>query len=149
VAAAVVSAAALGAGALGLVQADDDGPDTARASEPDAAAAAAYAVAARARTSVPFALAASSGPDLDGLVTGAGDGFLDADELPALRRGRTYQLWADADGEAVPVALLGRDPGVVRFAVPEGATSVAVTEEDDPGASEPASSLVAEGDLEG
>ncbi len=144
-AAAVVSAAALGAGALGLVQ--DDGPDTARASAADDAAAEAYADAARAPGSEPFALAATSGPDLDGLVTGAGDGYLDAGDLPALRRGRTYQLWAEADGDAVPVALLGRDPGVVRFAVPEDASSVAVTEEDDPGASEPASSLVAEGDL--
>jgi hypothetical protein len=46
------------------------------------------------------------------------------------------------------VALLGRDPGVVRFTVPEGASSVAVTEEDDPGASTPASTLVAQGDLD-
>lgn len=145
VGAAVVGAAALGAGALGLVQ--DDGPDTARASEADGAVSEAYVEAARARGSEPFTLAATGGPDLEGLVTGSGDGYLDAGELPALRSGRTYQLWAEAGGEAVPVALLGRNPGVVNFAVPEDATSVAVTEEEDPGATEPASALVAEGDL--
>ena len=53
----------------------------------------------------------------------------------------------EAEREAVPVALLGRDPGGVRFAVPEGASSVTITEEHDPGASSPASDAVAEGDL--
>jgi hypothetical protein len=47
----------------------------------------------------------------------------------------------------VPVALLGRDPGVVRFTLPAGASSVLVTDQQDPGASFPADDPVAEGDL--
>jgi vacuolar-type H+-ATPase subunit H len=145
IAAAVATAAGVTAGALGIaVGAGDDGPGAAQA-QTDATADA-YRDALRAPGSEPFELAAS-GADLGAVVTRAGDGYVDAGLLPALRSGRTYQLWAEADGDDVPVALLGRDPGVVRFTVPEGASSMAVTEEDDPGATAPASDAVAEGDL--
>jgi vacuolar-type H+-ATPase subunit H len=139
--AAAVAAAAVGAGTLGFVVGGDDAQ-----ARPDAVEEA-YQDALGAPGSEPFALAAASGPDLDAVVTRAGDGYVDAGDLPALEDGRTYQLWADADGEAVPVTLLGRDPGVVRFTVPAGASSVTVTEEDDPGAATPGSDAVAEGDL--
>lgn len=141
IAAAVATAAAVSAGALGFVVGGDDAQ-----ARPDAAEEA-YQEALRAPGSEPFALAAAGGPDLDAVVTSAGEGYVDAGDLPGLGDGRTYQLWAEADGEAVPVALLGRDPGVVRFTVPAGASSVAVTEEDDPGATAPADDPVAEGDL--
>jgi Anti-sigma-K factor rskA len=142
----VATAAAVSAGALGVVAGGDgDGPGSAQARAD--ATTEAYQDAVRAPGSERFALAGTSGPDLDALATRAGDGYVDAGDLPRLPSGRTYQLWADAGGDAVPLALLGRDPGVVRFTVPEGASSVTVTEEDDPGASTPASSPVAEGDL--
>lgn len=146
VAAAAATAAAVSAGALGfVVGGNGDGPDTAQARTD--AAAEAYADARRAPGSEPFRLAGASGPDLDAVVTRSGDAYVDAGDLPALREGRTYQLWAEADGDAVPVALLGRDPAVVPFTVPEAASSVTVTEEDDPGATSPDADPVAEGDL--
>jgi vacuolar-type H+-ATPase subunit H len=142
IAAAVATAAAVGAGALGFVVAGGDDAEA----RTDVVAAA-YEDALGASGAERFELAAGSGPALDALVTRDGDGFVDAGDLPALESGRTYQLWAEADGDAVPVALLGSDPGIVRFTVPEGASSVTVTEEDDPGASSPASDAVAGGDL--
>jgi vacuolar-type H+-ATPase subunit H len=142
IAAAVATAAALGAGALGFVVA---GGDDAEARTDGAAAA--YEDALGAPGTERFELAAGSGPALDALVTRDGDGYVDGGDLPTLESGRTYQLWAEADGDAVPVALLGPDPGIVRFTVPERASRVTVTEEDDPGASSPASDAVAEGDL--
>ena len=142
IAAAVTTAAAVGAAALGFVV---GGGDDAEARTDGATAA--YEDALRAPGTERFELAAAGGPDLDALVTRDGDGYVDAGDLPELESGHTYQLWAEADGDAVPVALLGRDPGVVRFALPDGASSVTVTEQDDPGASSPADDAVAEGDL--
>ncbi len=146
IAAAVATAAAVSAGALGfVVGGDGDGPDAAQARTD--AATEAYTDALRAPGAERFALAGASGPDLDAVVTGEGEGYVDAGELPTLRQGRTYQLWAEADGDAVPVALLGRDPGVVGFTLPDEASSVSVTEEDDPGATSPDADPVAEGEL--
>jgi len=142
IAAAVAAAAAVGAGALGFVA---GGGDDAEARTDGTTAA--YQAALRAPGSERIALAGASGPDLDGLVTRGGDGYVDAGDLPALESGRTYQLWVEAAGDEVSVALLGRDPGVVRFTVPEGASSVSVTEQQAPGASFPADDPVAEGDL--
>jgi hypothetical protein len=59
-----------------------------------------------------------------------GTGFLVADDLPALARDRTYQLWALADGQKISAGVLGARPQVVAFRyAPAGLSGFAVTAE--------------------
>lgn len=66
-----------------------------------------------------------------------GSGYLLADRLPRLPRERTYQLWGMVNGEAVSAGVLGADPYVIAFEVPEGATALAISEEKAGGADRP------------
>ena len=67
-----------------------------------------------------------------------GEGFLMAQDLPALAPGRTYQLWAMTGDLAAPVllsaAILGREVGVVSFRAPTGSLGFVITDEAAPGA---------------
>ncbi len=59
-----------------------------------------------------------------------GSGFLFADQLPSLPNGRTYQLWALANGQKISAGVLGNDPRVVAFRyTPSGLSGFAVTDE--------------------
>jgi hypothetical protein len=59
-----------------------------------------------------------------------GDGFLVADNLPALSNDRTYQLWALANGQKISAGVLGARPHVVAFRyAPAGLAGFAVTAE--------------------
>ena len=51
------------------------------------------------------------------VLTAAGTGFVEADSLPSLPSGRTYQLWGEIGGQTISLGLLGRDPVVVPFSV--------------------------------
>ncbi len=51
------------------------------------------------------------------VLTAAGTGFVEADDLHALPSGRTYQLWGEIGGQTISLGLLGRDPVVVPFSV--------------------------------
>lgn len=67
------------------------------------------------------------------VVTDDGVGYLWASDLPRLEEGRTYQLWGDVGDRLVSLGLLGPDPDVVPFEVPEQMVAVALTDEADPG----------------
>lgn len=71
--------------------------------------------------------------DTQAVVTEEGVGYLWASDLPRLEAGRTYQLWGDAGDRLVSLGLLGPDPEVVPFEVPEQMVAVAITEEAEPG----------------
>ncbi|MBA2626258.1 MAG: anti-sigma factor, partial [Acidimicrobiia bacterium] len=81
-------------------------------------------------------------PRLGAVVAAAGEGYLDAGPLPPLASRRTYQLWADVNGSTVSLGLLGPDPEVTRFTVPEGTGRIEVTEEPVPGRLTPSSPVV-------
>lgn len=70
--------------------------------------------------------------ELPVVVTPAGKAFLQADALPSLAAGETYQLWGQAGSDLISVAVLGRDPGVVSFDA-QGYAALAITEERAPG----------------
>ena len=104
-------------------------------------------------------LAAGSMPDVEEVVELVGDGvrvpvLLDADgrawlqgsALPALARGRTYQLWGKHGDELVSVAVLGREPGVVSFDASDYAL-LAITDEEAPGVVRSRRAPVAAGEL--
>lgn len=80
-------------------------------------------------------------------VISGDQGYVIADELPALSEGRTYQLWGVSDGRARSLGLLGPDPGLSRFEVRDGVTTLAITPEDSPGAEQPTVDPVVAGDL--
>jgi len=149
IAAAVATVALVSAGAVGLVtRGGGNGPDAAQAGTPADPEADAFRSALQASGSDRLVLTSDGGElALDAVVTADGEAYVDADALPALAGDRTYQLWADADGAVVPLVLLGADPDVVRFAVPDGAAGVEVTEEDEPGASTPSADPVVSADL--
>jgi anti-sigma factor RsiW len=77
---------------------------------------------------------------LDGSVTAAavvlpdGSGYLLAQDMPALDRGKTYQLWGQTGGGLISLGLLGSHPNdVVAFQSTKGVAALAITEEDAPG----------------
>lgn len=77
---------------------------------------------------------------LDGSVTASavvlpdGSGYLLAQNMPALARGKTYQLWGQTEGGLISLGLLGSDPNdVVAFQCTDGVAALAITEEDAPG----------------
>lgn len=71
--------------------------------------------------------------DTQAVVTEEGVGYLWGSDLPRLEEGRTYQLWGDVGDRLVSLGLLGADPEVVPFEVPEQTVAVAITEEAEPG----------------
>lgn len=80
-------------------------------------------------------------------VISGDQGYVVADELPALPEGLTYQLWGVSDGRARSLGLLGADPGLSRFEVRAGVTTLAITPEEAPGAEQPTTDPVVAGDL--
>jgi len=77
---------------------------------------------------------------LDGEVTATavvlpdGTGYLLADDVPALERDRTYQLWGQTDGGLISLGLLGADPDdVMAFRASDGVAVLAITDERAPG----------------
>lgn len=84
--------------------------------------------------------------ELPVVVTPDGSALLEASALPALAEGRTYQLWGMADGNAISLGVLGRDPRTVSFDA-EGYTGLAITDERSPGVVQPESPPVASGSL--
>jgi hypothetical protein len=77
---------------------------------------------------------------LDGSLTASavvlpnGTGYLLAQDMPALSRDKTYQLWGQTDGGLISLGLLGADPSdVVAFQSTKGVAALAITEEDAPG----------------
>ena len=51
------------------------------------------------------------------VLTRSGAGFVVSHELPALPRGRTYQLWAVTGEQKISLGLLGSNPGIAPFSV--------------------------------
>jgi anti-sigma-K factor RskA len=129
-AAAAVAAVLVVGAAVGIVVAQSGGGGTDQQALTDAARAARNAPGAQRVT-----LADSDGhPLATAVVLRDGTGYLTSD-LPALRQGRTYQLWALVDSDRVSLGVMGRDPHVVAFKVktkgkPSG---LAVTNEVDGG----------------
>jgi anti-sigma-K factor RskA len=95
-----------------------------------------------------------SAPDAGGqarariVTTGDPTGYVLFDELPRLQRGHSYQVWK-FDQRNVPVSLgvVGDGSGeAAAIAVPEGATSFAITDEPTPdGVPAPTGPIVAQG----
>jgi anti-sigma factor RsiW len=82
-----------------------------------------------------FTLAASEAKVvLQGVIGPDGTAYLDLRALPALVRGRTYQLWGASGDELVSLGVLGEHPKVVSFPLDGGGyTAFAVTDEAAPG----------------
>ena len=71
---------------------------------------------------------------LQGVIAPDGTAYLDLRPLPALAKGRTYQLWGASGDELVSLGVLGEHPKVVSFPVEGGGyTAFAVTDEVAPG----------------
>jgi len=64
------------------------------------------------------ALSGSSSPaKVTVVLTAAGTGFVEVDQLHSLPSGKTYQLWGVIGGKTISLGLLGTDPAVVPFSV--------------------------------
>ncbi len=64
------------------------------------------------------ALSGSSSPaKVTVVLTAAGTGFVEVDQLHALPSDKTYQLWGVIGGKTISLGLLGSDPAVVPFSV--------------------------------
>lgn len=72
-------------------------------------------------------------PIADAVVTSGGNGYLIGKGAPALPNGRTYQLWAVANGQKLSVGVLGGQVDVVTFQAPEVLDALALTVEQSPG----------------
>lgn len=59
----------------------------------------------------------------------AGNGFVVADNLPALSLDRTYQLWAVRSDAKISLGVLGSDPDVSAFQITGPLVGYAITEE--------------------
>jgi hypothetical protein len=77
---------------------------------------------------------------VDGTVTATavvlpdGTGYLMAEDMPALARDRTYQLWGQTSGGLISLGLLGSHPAaVVAFQATDGVAALAITDERAPG----------------
>jgi anti-sigma factor RsiW len=81
------------------------------------------------------------------VLTRSGTGFVVADTLVALPAGRTYQLWAQSNGQFVSLGLLGPTPDVVPFSVAGqgGLHAFAITDEPAGGVIQPSGTPVVEG----
>jgi anti-sigma factor RsiW len=91
-------------------------------------------------------LATTDGQTLPVVLLADGRAQLHAARLPALGRGRTYQLWGVAGSDLVSLGVLGRDPDVISFQA-EGYTALAVTAERAPGVVQSTNDPVASGAL--
>jgi anti-sigma-K factor RskA len=83
------------------------------------------------------------------VVVPPGRGYLMSSDLPALGRGKTYQLWGIVGGTPISLGLLGSSPRNSTFTV-EGAqftSKLAVTAEPDGGTVAPTGPIVASGTL--
>jgi anti-sigma factor RsiW len=67
--------------------------------------------------------------ELAAVMLPSGEGYVVQDNLPALSRAETYQLWALVGGTTVSVGVLGADPDVIAFRAPADTTVLAVTVE--------------------
>jgi anti-sigma-K factor RskA len=76
-----------------------------------------------------------------------GDLFLDGERLPALDRGRTYQLWCVRDAAPTPVSLavLGSQPAMTKLHLDSCAGLLAITNENAGGAAQPSGDPVVAG----
>ena len=74
-------------------------------------------------------------------------GFVLADGLQPLEAGLTYQLWGIRDGRTRSLGLLGGEPSLETFQMEEGVTTLAITREESPGATQPTSDPLVAGDL--
>ena len=82
------------------------------------------------------------------VVTADGDGYVRADDLPALDPDRTYQLWAILPDQPEPISLgvLGPDPTIVAFHTDVDQATLAISAEQRGGAPAP-TEVVATGAL--
>lgn len=88
----------------------------------------------------------SGGTTVSAVVDGE-HGYLFADGLEPLDAGWTYQLWGASDGRMRSLGLLGGEPSLETFEVQEGVTTLAITREESPGATEPTTEPLVAGDL--
>lgn len=110
----------------------------------------AYRSARLASGSATFVVASDDGDiELGTVVTDGGVGYLAAERLPMLGRGRTYQLWQDTGRALVPLGVLGADPGVVTFEVSGRLDGLVVSDEPVPGVPELTTDPVVAGSLAG
>lgn len=72
-------------------------------------------------------------PLADAVVLSDGTGYLIDAGAPVLPDGRTYQLWAVANGQKLSVGVLGKDVDVVTFWAPQATDALALTVEQAPG----------------
>jgi anti-sigma factor RsiW len=78
-------------------------------------------------------LTPQNAPIADAVVTAGGTGYLIGKGAPALPDGRTYQLWAVANGEKLSVGVLGGEVDVLTFQAPKALDALALTVERSPG----------------
>jgi anti-sigma-K factor RskA len=123
VAAAVAAILAVGA-AVVVVVSDTGGGKTAQQQLADAARAARNAPGAR---EIPLSSADGS-KVATAVVLRDGKGYLSS-SLPPLDPSRTYQLWALQGNERISLGVLGHDPKVVAFTLPDNPSGIAVTNE--------------------
>jgi anti-sigma-K factor RskA len=93
-------------------------------------------------------LESSSGEQLATFViVPGGHGYLVSSQLPALSRGRTYQLWGIFGGSPISLGLLGASPRDATFTIAGApwAAKLAVTAEPVGGTVAPTGSIVASG----
>lgn len=141
VAAAVVAAGMLaGLGTIGGVQLQSafnkqDGPssfpseEAVRSRRLEEATAALLAPDAR----TVHLLTPEKAPIADAVVRDDGTGYLIGKGAPVLPDGRTYQLWAVANGQKLSVGVLGGQVDVVTFRAPKALDALALTVEQSPG----------------
>jgi hypothetical protein len=140
VVAAMAAAAALVIGVLGVkVVRQDDQIDRVQAALGDDAILRAANVALLDPDASRSTLASPDGRLHVGAVLLAdGTGYLMPDGLPALERGRTYQLWGQTSAGMISLGLLGAEPdGVVPFRASGDVAALAITEEVADGVSQP------------
>jgi anti-sigma factor RsiW len=92
-------------------------------------------------------LVTADGEAAAGAFVSGDHGYLLARDLETLEAGWTYQLWGIRDGQARSLGLLGESPSLETFEVQEGVTTLAITQEQVPGADQPTSDPVVAGDL--
>ena len=70
----------------------------------------------------------------DAIIDRNGRGFVEAQGLPVLPAGQTYQLWGVVDdGQVISLGIFGPDPGIETFTVAGPVSALAITIEDFPG----------------
>jgi hypothetical protein len=75
-----------------------------------------------------------------------GRGYLVSSRLPALRSGKTYQLWGLINGKPISIGLMGTEPKSVAFTVTGSRpTLLGVTVEPSGGSPSPTTAMVASG----